>query len=213
MNAHTRQFRVLAPYAAAFVVLLLAATPSAVAQQASASEKEEPRSGPSDGIKVHGHWTIDIKNADGTQASHHEFENALGPDGAAGLSSLLGHGGETLIGWGMAILGSSQETSPCIGACVVVEPVVSAYNGQSAILNVTAPTSGPNAGKIVLSASVTALTHGDVGIVFTDLFSNPPGCAPGTCFTDRAFSQRLLSIPIGISAGQIMQVTVVLSFS
>jgi len=43
-----------------------------------------------DGITVHGHWTIDIRNADGALASHHEFENALVPDsGASSLSGLL----------------------------------------------------------------------------------------------------------------------------
>src|SRR5439155_9641455 len=45
---------------------------------------------PGDGIKVHGHWTIDVRNPDGALASHNEFENALEPGGASALSGLLG---------------------------------------------------------------------------------------------------------------------------
>ena len=38
---------------------------------------DEYRGAQKEGIKVHGHWTIDIRNPDGTLAQHHEFENAL----------------------------------------------------------------------------------------------------------------------------------------
>src|SRR5262249_34009856 len=66
-------------------VLAFAAAP-ARAQE----EKETPR-GPGDGIKFHGHWTIDVKNPDGSLASHHEFENALIGSGALALSLVLAH--------------------------------------------------------------------------------------------------------------------------
>src|SRR5262245_7735550 len=42
-----------------------------------------------DGIKVHGHWTIDIVNPDGKLASHNEFENALEATGTNALSGVL----------------------------------------------------------------------------------------------------------------------------
>jgi hypothetical protein len=41
------------------------------------------------GITLHGHWTIDVKNADGTPAQHHEFENQLQYDGTQYLTALL----------------------------------------------------------------------------------------------------------------------------
>jgi len=41
------------------------------------------------GIRVHGHWTIDVKNADGTPAQHHEFENQLQYDGTQYLTALI----------------------------------------------------------------------------------------------------------------------------
>ena len=31
-----------------------------------------PGTGMQDGIKLHGHWTIDVKNPDGTQVQHHQ---------------------------------------------------------------------------------------------------------------------------------------------
>ncbi len=43
-----------------------------------------------EGITVHGHWTIEVKNPDGTVASHREFENAIDPEfGADLLTGLL----------------------------------------------------------------------------------------------------------------------------
>jgi hypothetical protein len=47
------------------------------------------------GIKIHGHWVIDVRNPDGTLAQHRDFENALtavaggGNDGATGDQMLL----------------------------------------------------------------------------------------------------------------------------
>ena len=34
--------------------------------------------GTQEGIKVHGHWTIEVRNPDGKVVTHTEFENALG---------------------------------------------------------------------------------------------------------------------------------------
>lgn len=50
---------------------------------------ESNRKGGSDGIKVNGYWTIEVKNPDGTVASHTEFENAIQPTGMLALASLL----------------------------------------------------------------------------------------------------------------------------
>ncbi len=58
------------------------------------SSQEKPAGGPSEGIKVHGHWTIEVREPDGTLVSRTEFENALAPDmgqgsGAQFLTRLL----------------------------------------------------------------------------------------------------------------------------
>jgi hypothetical protein len=88
--------------AACALVVLLAGCPAGVAQQAAAkpvavaavspqtaavytgakrmAEEEEtakPSKPGSEGIKVHGHWVIDVRNADGTLVRHKDFENSL----------------------------------------------------------------------------------------------------------------------------------------
>ena len=55
-----------------------------------AAPGERKAGGNHEGITVHGHWTIEVKNPDGKLVSHTEFENALvQPVGAVNLSSLL----------------------------------------------------------------------------------------------------------------------------
>jgi hypothetical protein len=58
--------------------------------QRSEEEKSEakPNTASQQGVKVHGHWKIDIKNPDGTIVQHREFENSLADQGAL-LANLL----------------------------------------------------------------------------------------------------------------------------
>jgi hypothetical protein len=57
------------------------------------------------GIKIHGHWKIDVKNADGSLASSKEFENSLA-DGGELLAYLLT--GQTAMGSPLVYLASQQ---------------------------------------------------------------------------------------------------------
>src|SRR6202040_1854843 len=73
-----------------------AAAPAALATPASTqakqvSQEEKPAAkGAKEGIAVHGHWTVVVKNPDGTVAARQEFENALDPiEGADLLTGLL----------------------------------------------------------------------------------------------------------------------------
>lgn len=61
-----------------------ASKPHASNVEGEESEKESTQEKPAgdgkhEGIKVHGHWTIDVKNPDGTLVRHVEFENSLDP--------------------------------------------------------------------------------------------------------------------------------------
>lgn len=93
------------------------ATAAAQAKQAQVEEsetavaKEKPsRDGAHEGIKVHGHWTIEVRNPDGTLVTHREFENSIQVSGTASLSSLLA--GNQLLGpWQVDLMGSPQ---PCV---------------------------------------------------------------------------------------------------
>src|SRR5262245_32132688 len=62
---------------------------AARAQTASVSQATRPAGGAAEGIGVHGYWVIDVKNRDGSLASHTEFENALTSDGMVALVKTL----------------------------------------------------------------------------------------------------------------------------
>lgn len=67
------------------------AKPAAVEAKSTASLEEKLSArGPKEGIVVHGHWTIVVKNPDGSIAARQEFDNALDPIvGADILTGLL----------------------------------------------------------------------------------------------------------------------------
>jgi hypothetical protein len=68
--------------------------------------------GTQEGIKVHGHWTIEVKNPDGKVATHREFENALvGAGGAATLVDLLV--GTYVPGGFYIVLDPASGSGPC----------------------------------------------------------------------------------------------------
>jgi hypothetical protein len=69
-------------------------------------------SGPSEGIAVHGDWTIDVLNADGSLDRRAEFSNALQVGGAEGIVRLLA--GERSSGGNFTIaLGDFLGEGPC----------------------------------------------------------------------------------------------------
>jgi hypothetical protein len=97
-----------------------AANATEPAQTATAKPATEPAAtnGQREGITVHGHWTIEVRNPDGTVATHREFENSLsastGPNLLAGLLS-----GNYVAGpWNIALRGTPGpcSTSPATGA-------------------------------------------------------------------------------------------------
>jgi hypothetical protein len=66
-----------------------AASARAAADGAPPSGLAVPK-GESEGIKVHGHWTIEVKNPDGKVVTHREFENSLAQyEGISGGADLL----------------------------------------------------------------------------------------------------------------------------
>ncbi|MFC1981108.1 hypothetical protein ACFLVN_02560 [Chloroflexota bacterium] len=44
---------------------------------------------PVEGITVHGHWTVNVLNPDGSMVAHREFDNRLVGDGNEKLTSIL----------------------------------------------------------------------------------------------------------------------------
>ncbi len=103
-----------------------------VAQNPSA--KPSVPKGPSEGIKVHGHWTIEVRNPDGSVAVHRDFENSLittgGTTGSQALVALLSGNGAA-AGW-VILLGSTVggDVTPCAtgNECFISASVSPALN-------------------------------------------------------------------------------------
>ncbi len=116
-----------------------AANPAPAMQAATAkpaAESAAPK-GESEGIKVHGHWTIEVRNPDGKVVTHREFENALSPgfavptvgqaaSGEAFLSAL--HTGQVVspVPWGIFLEGpsglGSGTNAPCVVTVLSISP-------------------------------------------------------------------------------------------
>jgi Na+-transporting methylmalonyl-CoA/oxaloacetate decarboxylase gamma subunit len=68
------------PAAPAAAGRLAAAVPQAQISAQPAQTGAPAAKGTHEGIKVHGHWTIEVKNPDGKLVTHREFENSLAPN-------------------------------------------------------------------------------------------------------------------------------------
>jgi hypothetical protein len=178
--------------------------------------------GPHEGIQVHGHWTIDVRNPDGTLASHRDFENSLLAGGANVLVNSLSRAGVTGL-WRIELNAPGIGCNPSNTFCTIVEPAEISSTADSKNLTLSVPTSGPNIGALVLTGSLTASGSGSIGGVFTALDVCAAGVVPTSCndsdtpptgfLHSPIFTQKVLTTAISVVAGQLVQVTVVLSFS
>jgi hypothetical protein len=196
------------------------------------------------GVKLHGHWIIDVKNPDGTLAQHRDFENAIEPSGQGFLIGLMsgyltpgdymiimgptsGNGACTASGQYCGIA-RSLSTYPALGYCgtyYCAAGLTYTYNLGSDELN-----SGPF--SMVLAGSITANQTGTIGQVYSVIStcaniagsttvnpstietSSPASCVTQTSPTPWFGPLSLASItPIAVNSGQIIQVTVTITFS
>jgi hypothetical protein len=142
--------------------------------------------GTREGIKVHGHWTIEVRNPDGKVVTHREFENSLvtggGPQGGADLlTTLLGR--TVVTGPWLIALGNNLGTgSPLGGSICPTNPgTVYNFNGTGECL-------------ITEANSTWTLTLTTPGFP-----SEAPACPPGTpgyCYT----SLSLSTLPCGVAS-------------
>jgi hypothetical protein len=115
------------------VVPAAAPTKAVPAVQPAAPAKRQP-GGNHEGIHVHGHWTIEVRNPDGRLVSHTEFENSLVQlYGAESLTALLA-GYAVPGGYRVRLASDSvKDTGPCTGTgqegtddwCVLVGSLIS----------------------------------------------------------------------------------------
>lgn len=87
-----------------------------------------PESGDGVGIQVHGHWTIEVRNPDGSLDARYEFENAL-TDSGRGLLVNRVFGSINLTSWQITADGDA-------GALTISNPTVSVVDGPSGEMGV-----------------------------------------------------------------------------
>lgn len=169
--------------------------------------------GPQEGIKVHGHWVIDVRNPDGTLASHTEFENALKPGGAGLLATLLSREASAVRGWTVVIgpgNGAFGLENQFDGSARIFEAALGDHYGPANSTNRFGTlVVGRVLNAVILKGTATAVANGEINRVATELGL---GYANGNGLNDD-FSGTSLPTAVALSAGQIIQVSVELSFS
>lgn len=208
------------------------------AKPKNSSAEEHSQSGRQhEGIKVHGHWTVEVRNPDGTLVTHREFENSLQPSGVTLLADVL-NGAGAPGAW--AIVLDGIPTSPWLpvnvsgtntnillapvsdtSALILPSNAFLAVPDSNAFLNLISNRTGN--GQLVLSGSALATQSGSVSIVSTYLETcgnvfSPTNCVNHTGgaaggFPFKQFTAAMLSSPVQVSAGQTVAATVTISFS
>jgi len=189
---------------------VLAATLFALAQIGQAQEN----------MGIHGHWTVTVRNPDGTLASRYEFENSITDMGKSLVLNLLG--GATLTNgaptWQLDIGGSLcfQKPSTALGDCQIsVQPTRPILPGTTNFASLPLEMSGTvkmdgNGQIMSVATQVTNLVgktvHGQAPQNGTLTFSSrdltKPDSAAGTT-----------QPPINVQAGQNVDFTVDISIS
>jgi hypothetical protein len=179
---------------------------------------------PAEAITVHGHWTIDVRNPDGSLVTHNEFENELANPRV--LAMILTRS-FTIGSWEVYVMPNNSGT-PCgfygntglPAACRLTE------SAQGTTMFPTLTVNNVD-NKIVLSGTATAAMNGSIGKVATSVGVCSPATAPAAC-TELAYRFGSISVdqaygganmthaiitPIEVVQDQIIQVTVKISFS
>lgn len=188
----------------------------------NASNETHPRDGAHEGITVHGHWTIEVRNPDGSVVTHREFENAFFP--GPGLASILGR--QLAPGfWTIAMFPGTVCGNTNNAGCSIGEPTQTLYAWNSSNLSVTV-----SGNSLVLSGTVLASGGGSITSVQTDMQGCPATVAPSSpcqgwpsgstppnlgfgATGGFIFTSTDPSPAISVSAGQTVAVTVNISFS
>jgi len=178
-----------------------------LSQNETQAEETDTQKG---GIKVHGHWKIVVKNADGTVASINEFENSLAIGSFSGdlfLANVLGRK-STTGQWGVKLTITGGTSGNII---TLLE--------NSGNLTMTANTTNTTSATIVLSGTGKSTSDGNLTEVDSILGNCRPDVTMATCAAAGAelllfpFTTRVLTTAIPVKAQQSIDVKITISFS
>lgn len=133
------------------------AAPATQAAQPAVPGERKP-GGNHEGITVHGHWVIEVKNPDGTVTARREFENSIQPAGMNFLAALIAANNSS--GGLSILLNGAQSTFPgYIPTFTEAGPCVPLSEGLSG-------TGGPSSGTSCLITTAQSSTGLATGLTF-----------------------------------------------
>lgn len=182
-----------------------------VARSDNATDAEQ------EGVRVHGAWTITVRNPDGSLDTRRTSENSF--ENPQALSNFLARDRTVGYWWIEAESGSNSE-NPCETSdgtpskCRITEASSTNANWIFPGLDVSAPDSGDNANSVVVQGSFTAQRDGQVAFVSTFVGDCDPSTAPSSCNNTSAspFTSKFFNSPVSVTSGQQVNVSVVISF-
>lgn len=199
--------------ASAVAVAFLAAGGLRVGAQAPANGT----GGPKEGITVHGRWTIDVRQPDGTLVTHREFENALTAQGAALIADVLSR--TRVPGLWQMFLGDDACVGAGVGSeCAIYENGVPINASTNVFRTLTLSPPG-----LTLRGTATAGANGQISRVRTSFFAcesthQVSECASpatgGTIATSfGTFSVAVITPAIRVVPDQLIQASVTYTFA
>ena len=174
--------------------------------------------GGSEGIQVHGHWTIEVREADGALVSRQEFDNALVGNHIL-VRSLIGDW--TVGPWRVMLSNTMEMERPfltngnrCAGHLLESRDPLSGpcYFPTLTVSSITTPYYA-----MVLSGTATAAVDGSINVVQTQVSVCPNDLAPTECVSGDTYCFTSAVQPeiseTQVLEGQQILVEVVISFS
>lgn len=172
-----------------------------------------------EGIKIHGHWTIEVRNPDGKLVTHREFENSLSPTEALLAQLLTGTGS---MGYWLVDLAtdSTLSTGPCGagGVCLLAPSGSGAFTATTSGAGITAAYCAANGNcfstlsvpvsnfnQVQLTGTATATGSGQIGFVTTS--ASDCITATGPVNGNVALSQVSPSACFAASPGSVLRFT------
>lgn len=198
-------------------------------EQKQKAEVETKKRGAGEGIQVHGHWTIEVKDPDGTVKTHREFENSLVSASSGGGAALLAdlllgyavNGGfqiginEVPTGGGQLNLFVSSPNTSCSPANPCSNTLIAGLitNGLSLSGQVTSTQTNPIPSGSIENVFTNALMCANTAsptLPTTVTTASPAGCTSANTFLELTFASLSSGIPV--AAGQTVQATVQITF-
>ena len=183
------------------------AVPAAVANDLS--------DGPSEGIKVHGDWVLEVRQPDGTLVQRQEFENDLTSGGANLLAEILARESNVHL-WSILLFDAYGINSPWVDPAegwIYEEAVPGQQIGTNVAYSLVLDTD--DYGVLQLTGTITAEKDGSIAVVMTYIDWKLPSGGPSELVASGGmnFTTAYLDPPVNVLEGQQILVTVEISFS